>query len=149
MIKIDVDIGTLHNLNTGKDGLEGMLALSLLILFIYLKFSTSSFSCSLIWFFSDILILHLENGKDYFITVGGKFLVSSFGNTLEFLTRTPQPVRTTSPLFPNPSLSPATRGTPAQPATDVSAEQRLSIPKELWRLVDYLYKKGMQEVCFT
>jgi phosphatidylinositol-bisphosphatase len=92
----------------------------------------------------------LENGKDYFITVSGKYLVSSFGNTLDFLVRTPNPVRASSPLFPSPthSPSPAARNPqPAQPAGD-GGEQKLSIPKELWRLVDYIYKKGMLEVCF-
>eukprot|EP00026_Physarum_polycephalum_P002205 Phypoly_transcript_02210.p1 GENE.Phypoly_transcript_02210~~Phypoly_transcript_02210.p1 ORF type:complete len:894 (+),score=189.75 Phypoly_transcript_02210:175-2856(+) len=119
-LTIHVDNGTVHTLNNGRESLE------------------------------DILILHLENGKDYFVTVSGKFLVSSFGNTLDFLVRTPNPVRANSPLFPNPTLSPspASRTAPATPQTPASAsdaEQKLSVPKELWRLVDYIYKKGMLE----
>jgi len=73
----------------------------------------------------DILILHLENGKDYFITVTGNYLTSSFGNSLEYLVRFPNAIRNSQPL-------------PAH-------EQKLSIPKELWRVIDFIYKKGPNE----
>ena len=50
-----VDEDTAHDLNTGRDTLE------------------------------DILVLHLEKGKDFFITIGGKYLPSCFGSSLETL----------------------------------------------------------------
>jgi hypothetical protein len=158
-----VDNGTVHSLNNGRESLEGIFLFYLLFLYLFL----CCFVMFLFYFafcvlyladfpspsplYADILILHLENGKDYFVTVSGKFLVSSFGNTLDFLVRTPNPVRASSPLFPNLTLSPspASRaGSTAQqpPASTIDTEQRLSVPKELWRLVDYIYKKGMLEV---
>lgn len=117
LTKQDVDNNTVHALNGGREKLE------------------------------DILILHLENGKDYFISVSGKYLVSAFGNSLEFLVRTPNPVRTGLPVFaqPNPSLS-ARNPAPPTPLPANETDQRLSIPKELWRMIDYIYKKGMREV---
>ena len=33
----------------------------------------------------DILVLHLEGGKDFFISVTGNYLSSSFGSSLETL----------------------------------------------------------------
>lgn len=33
----------------------------------------------------DILVLHLEKGKDFFITVTGNYLLSCFGSSLETL----------------------------------------------------------------
>ena len=33
----------------------------------------------------DILVLHLEKGKDFFITVAGNYLPSCFGSSLETL----------------------------------------------------------------
>lgn len=74
----------------------------------------------------DILILHLEKGKDYFISISGSYIQSCFGSTLEHLV-----------CFPGPVAS-----SPAGPPT---ATDRLSIPKELWRIVDYIYRKGMDE----
>eukprot|EP01113_Clastostelium_recurvatum_P039045 TRINITY_DN5917_c0_g1_i1.p1 TRINITY_DN5917_c0_g1~~TRINITY_DN5917_c0_g1_i1.p1 ORF type:complete len:300 (+),score=81.42 TRINITY_DN5917_c0_g1_i1:395-1294(+) len=73
----------------------------------------------------DILILHLENGKDYFITVQGNYLVSSFACSLDHLVRFPHPIRTSTPI----------------PTTDT----KLSIPKELWRIIDFIFKKGLGE----
>jgi phosphatidylinositol-bisphosphatase len=75
--------------------------------------------------FEDILIMHLEKGKDYFITVSGNYIQSCFGSTLEHLVCFPCPIAS-APRLP--------------PSSD-----RLSIPKELWRIVDYIYKRGMDE----
>ena len=66
----------------------------------------------------SVLILHLENGKDYFVNVQGNYAKSCFGASLNYLSRVVEPVRT------GPS--------PAEGSV-------LSIPKELWWLVDYLY----------
>ncbi|CAO3567765.1 unnamed protein product [Mortierella alpina] len=41
----------------------------------------------------DILILHLEHGKDYFITVSGSYIRTCFGNSLEWLSRLDRPIR--------------------------------------------------------
>lgn len=41
----------------------------------------------------DILVLHLDRGKDYFITVSGNYLPSCFGTSLEALCRMKKPIR--------------------------------------------------------
>ena len=73
----------------------------------------------------DILILALENGADYFVPVGGDYQKSCFGSTIEYLVNTPSPVRF------------------GLPTKEVS--QVLSLPKEIWRMVDALYARGMKE----
>ncbi|KAH3759210.1 inositol 5-phosphatase 4 [Pelomyxa schiedti] len=73
-----------------------------------------------------ILILHVENGKDYFITITCEYMASCFGSSLEKLVLFPGPLRSSQPL---PS----------------SATEKLPIPKELWRVVDYIFRNGLQE----
>uniref|UniRef100_A0A8C2EY50 phosphoinositide 5-phosphatase n=1 Tax=Cyprinus carpio TaxID=7962 RepID=A0A8C2EY50_CYPCA len=41
----------------------------------------------------DILVLHLDRGKDYFITVAGNYLPCCFGTSLETLCRMKKPIR--------------------------------------------------------
>uniref|UniRef100_A0A7N6AF53 phosphoinositide 5-phosphatase n=1 Tax=Anabas testudineus TaxID=64144 RepID=A0A7N6AF53_ANATE len=41
----------------------------------------------------DILVLHLDRGKDYFITITGNYLPSCFGTSLEALCRMKKPIR--------------------------------------------------------
>lgn len=41
----------------------------------------------------DILVLHLDRGKDYFLTISGSYLPSCFGTSLEALCRMRQPIR--------------------------------------------------------
>lgn len=41
----------------------------------------------------DILVLHLDRGKDYFITVSGNYLPCCFGTSLETLCRMKKPIR--------------------------------------------------------
>ncbi|PRP81515.1 inositol 5-phosphatase 4 [Planoprotostelium fungivorum] len=72
---------------------------------------------------SDILILSLENGNSFYLTIKGEWLPSCFGSLLTHLIRYPEPVRTSQPLPPD-------------------SENCLSIPKELWRIVDFLYRRG-------
>jgi len=69
----------------------------------------------------DILILHLDGGVDFFITITGNYLPSCFGHLLSMLVRLHRPIRESISM----------------------ASEPLSIPKELWRIVDYLYRKGM------
>ncbi|OEU10210.1 DNase I-like protein [Fragilariopsis cylindrus CCMP1102] len=85
----------------------------------------------------DILILRLENGRDYYITVKGTYARSCFGMSLDELVLYKDPIRTI-PLdaieravhFPNES--------------EISPSNALCIPKELWRIVDAIYEKGLQ-----
>lgn len=41
----------------------------------------------------DILVLHLDRGKDYFITISANYLPSCFGTSLETLCRMKKPIR--------------------------------------------------------
>jgi len=85
----------------------------------------------------DILILRLENGRDYYITVKGTYARSCFGMSPDELVLYKDPIRTI-PLdaieramhFPNES--------------EISPSNALCIPKELWRIVDAIYEKGLQ-----
>jgi len=85
----------------------------------------------------DILILRLENGRDYYITVKGSYARSCFGMSLDEMVLYKDPIRTI-PLdvieraeqFPNES--------------EISPSNALCIPKELWRIVDAIYEKGLQ-----
>jgi phosphatidylinositol-bisphosphatase len=75
---------------------------------------------------SELVVLKVVNetlnGKDYFISLSGTRLKSAFGNSLSSLVMQPFPVR-------------AERYYPTL---------KLKIPKEMWRLCDWLYKNGMQ-----
>lgn len=70
----------------------------------------------------DILILHLLRGKDHFLSISGQFLPSAFGNRLDQLIRLTTPARIRQPL----------------PESEKS--KWLRIPKEVWRLVDWLFR---------
>uniref|UniRef100_A0A7S4P4K0 Rho-GAP domain-containing protein n=1 Tax=Paramoeba aestuarina TaxID=180227 RepID=A0A7S4P4K0_9EUKA len=72
----------------------------------------------------DIVIFHIENGKDYFINVTGDYNKTCFSCPLDYLTRFRSPIRTG--------------------AMDQGGD-RLSIPKELWRIVDHLFRTGTEE----
>jgi len=71
----------------------------------------------------EILIVRLDGGKDYFISINGRYLKSSFGATIELLCRYLRPLRTSDP----------------------APTRKLRVPKEIWRLVDHLYAYGMDE----
>jgi len=64
----------------------------------------------------EILVLHLDGGKDYFLALSGQYVRSCFGMTIPQLVTFDQPVRNSLP----------------------AGERRLWVPKELWRLVDHL-----------
>jgi inositol polyphosphate 5-phosphatase INPP5B/F len=102
----------------------------------------------------DILILRLENGQDFFLSAQGQYARSCFGMSLDELNNCPGPVRAL-PLptgsyqpLPPPPVPPA----PAAPTPSSSSSSSsninhpaLAVPKELWRLVDALYRTGLAE----
>lgn len=76
----------------------------------------------------DILILRLKNGRDYFVTVSGDYLKSSFGASVDWLVKATTPVRFVEPK---------------------AVTEHLRVPKELWRLINFIYSaeggtEGMQ-----
>lgn len=85
----------------------------------------------------DILVLHLEGGKDIFITVTGSYTPSCFGSSLEALVRMHVPIRDI-PVEVLINMETLT-------APNNSMDLPFEIPKEIWLLVDHLYSKGMTQ----
>lgn len=86
----------------------------------------------------DILVLHLDGGKDFFIIVSGTYVPGCFGASLEALVRMPDPLAEIpiEKLFEleNMVLSNAKLDPP-----------NLEIPKEIFVLIDHLYKFGLTQ----
>jgi len=104
-LTIAIDNATAHRLNTGRETLE------------------------------DILILRLENGRDYYISVTGRYARSCFGMSVDEL------VLYTAPLREVP-LDPILR---AEKYDDLDSRAAMCVPKELWRIVDAIYERGLDE----
>lgn len=77
----------------------------------------------------DTLILHLENGKDFFIAIVGSFDKTCFAFSLERLVRLRSPVR-----FDD--------GAGWENKNQATAPK--SVPTELWRMIDFLWKHAME-----
>lgn len=80
----------------------------------------------------DILVLHVDNGPDIFITIFGEYRPSCFGFSVETLINLTQPIYKSNlnDLMQIEQLKP-------QP-------NRIGIPREIYILIDYLYKNGMR-----
>ncbi|XP_050533288.1 inositol polyphosphate 5-phosphatase OCRL isoform X2 [Daktulosphaira vitifoliae] len=83
----------------------------------------------------DILVLHLEGGKDIFITVTGSYERSCFGCSLETLCYLKVPIREIPP------------GKLVELENNKSnlALDPYPVPKEIWYLVDHLYRHGLKQ----
>ncbi|XP_065351777.1 inositol polyphosphate 5-phosphatase OCRL isoform X1 [Cloeon dipterum] len=86
----------------------------------------------------DILVLHLEGGKDIFITVTGTYERSCFGMSIEALVYMPLPIREV-PIKKLMDLEAKAGVNPPKEQTP------LPVPKEIWFLVDHLYKLGLEQ----
>jgi phosphatidylinositol-bisphosphatase len=82
----------------------------------------------------DVLILRLENGRDYYVTVKANFARSCFGMDVHELVLYSDPIRTIP-------LDPIERAK----KMDASQNTALCVPKELWRIIDAIYEKGLEE----
>lgn len=90
----------------------------------------------------DILVLHLDRGKDYFITVSGNYLPSCFGTSLETLCRMKKPIRE----IPITKLIDLEKTSMNFLLDNTGTEDKpLKIPKEIWLLVNHLYTKACQQ----
>ncbi|XP_046667170.1 inositol polyphosphate 5-phosphatase OCRL-like isoform X1 [Homalodisca vitripennis] len=81
----------------------------------------------------DILVLHLDGGKDIFITVTGSYERSCFGSSIEALVHMNVPVREI----------------PAGKIIELEnckgdAGPPYMVPKEVWYLVDHLYRHALK-----
>ncbi|XP_041351900.1 inositol polyphosphate 5-phosphatase OCRL-like [Gigantopelta aegis] len=87
----------------------------------------------------DILVLHLAGGKDFFMTVSGNYIPSSFGSSIEALVQMHGPIREV-PVAALIELG--HQGSIDRP----EAEKRLYLcPKEVYRMVNHLYEHGKDE----
>ena len=100
---IHINNATAHALNTGRDLLK------------------------------DIIILRLENGRDYYITVEAKYARSCFGIAANELVKYGEPAREV-PFDPILRAEFIDLGSNALP-----------VPKELWRMLDFIYERGLTE----
>ncbi|CAH1115120.1 unnamed protein product [Psylliodes chrysocephalus] len=79
----------------------------------------------------DILVLHLKGGKDMFIIVNGECQKSSFTASISLLCRISVPVM----KVPDDQWKIADKG---------DSNVLYSVPRELWLLIDYIYRHGMK-----
>ena len=89
----------------------------------------------------DILVLHLVDGKDFFVPINGTYIPSVFGSSLEALARMYGPIR----LMPKDTLIQLESVASASDTVNGSDIEPLEIPKELWLMVDHLYNYGMTQ----
>ncbi|XP_074530176.1 inositol polyphosphate 5-phosphatase OCRL isoform X3 [Halichoeres trimaculatus] len=91
----------------------------------------------------DILVLHLDRGKDYFITISGNYLPSCFGTSLETLCRMKKPIRE----IPITKLIDLERSKVSFLMADGAGTEDvpLKIPKEVWILVNHLFIKSCDQ----
>ncbi|KAL7487148.1 hypothetical protein ACHAW6_012748 [Cyclotella cf. meneghiniana] len=82
----------------------------------------------------DVLFLRLENGRDYYISVSGSYARSCFGMSVEELVLYSDPIR-------NVPLDPILRAE----KYDFNAKAAMCVPKELWRIIDSIYERGLDE----
>uniref|UniRef100_A0A672G075 phosphoinositide 5-phosphatase n=1 Tax=Salarias fasciatus TaxID=181472 RepID=A0A672G075_SALFA len=87
----------------------------------------------------DILVLHLERGKDYFISVTGNYLPSCFGTSIQSLCQLREPIRD----MPQSVLLELTEM--SRNESTETAEKPLDIPKELWMMVDHLFRNAVKQ----
>ncbi|KAI1902571.1 hypothetical protein AGOR_G00017250 [Albula goreensis] len=98
----------------------------------------------------EILVLHLDRGKDYFITISGNYLPSCFGTSLETLCRMKKPIReipiTKLIDLGEDSYMEKEKSRMNFLMDSAGTEDRpLKIPKEVWLLVDHLFTKSCQQ----
>ncbi|KAJ7417265.1 Inositol polyphosphate 5-phosphatase OCRL-1 [Willisornis vidua] len=92
----------------------------------------------------DILVLHLNRGKDYFLSVTGNYLPSCFGSPIHTLCYMREPIQDMSAeSIRRLTLMPLERSDDPDPA---QGEKPMDIPKELWMMVDHLYRNASQQV---
>uniref|UniRef100_A0A3P8WQK2 phosphoinositide 5-phosphatase n=1 Tax=Cynoglossus semilaevis TaxID=244447 RepID=A0A3P8WQK2_CYNSE len=89
----------------------------------------------------DILVLHLERGKDYFIPVTGNYLSSCYGTSILSLCNLKEPVQE----MPQETLRKLVSAEMSLGENAVSTEKPLDIPKELWMMVDHLFRNAIKQ----
>uniref|UniRef100_A0A8C1NQD7 phosphoinositide 5-phosphatase n=1 Tax=Cyprinus carpio TaxID=7962 RepID=A0A8C1NQD7_CYPCA len=86
----------------------------------------------------DILVLHLERGKDYFISVTGNYLPSCFGSSLSTLCLLREPIQD----MPLETIRELVRSCHFYKST---TDKPQDIPKEIWMMVDHLFRYAKKQ----
>ncbi|XP_017271114.1 type II inositol 1,4,5-trisphosphate 5-phosphatase isoform X2 [Kryptolebias marmoratus] len=87
----------------------------------------------------DILVLHLERGKDYFISVTGNYLPSCYGTSIYLLCHMREPIQD----MPEETLLELSEKSVNE--NGATTEKPLDIPKELWMMVDHLFRNAVKQ----
>ncbi|KAI9267122.1 Endonuclease/exonuclease/phosphatase [Helicostylum pulchrum] len=85
----------------------------------------------------EILILRLENSKDFFISVDGDYVKTCFGVPLEQLSEVPVPISEAAAK----NLQMQNTGSP--PSSPVPLLNQINLPKQLWKLMNFLWNPSM------
>ncbi|KAM6952283.1 inositol polyphosphate 5-phosphatase OCRL isoform 1-T1 [Lycodopsis pacificus] len=98
----------------------------------------------------DILVLHLDRGKDYFITISGNYQPSCFGTSLDTLCRMKKPIReipiTKLIDLGEDSYMEKEKSKVSFLMDGASTEDKpLKIPKEVWILVNHLFTRSCDQ----
>ncbi|KAJ3324931.1 hypothetical protein HDV06_005519 [Boothiomyces sp. JEL0866] len=112
---------------------------------------------------SDIIIFHIENGNDHFISLNAEWKTSFIGESLDLLCRLLKPCNSytveklqsllqlpVNSVFNIDTLEQALKGVNpldiqshnSTPPSEVDG-QGLSLPKEVWHIIDFIYKYGI------
>lgn len=86
----------------------------------------------------DILVLRLENGRDYYVTIKATYARSCFGMSLDELVLHKDPIRSVP-------LDPIQRADKYPDGNELTPANALCVPKEIWRIIDAIYHKGIQQ----
>lgn len=86
----------------------------------------------------DILILRLENSKDFFISISGDYVPTCFGVPLERLSEMTVPISEQAAQNLQ-KTKPASN--PSQPPSPVL--NQIDLPKELWKVMNFLWNSNM------
>lgn len=89
----------------------------------------------------DILVLHLGGGKDFFLSVSGNYLPSCFGASIQTLCYMREPIRD----MPATKIRELTLMPLKMTQSYLGNEKPLDIPKEIWMMVDHLYKMAFDQ----
>lgn len=84
----------------------------------------------------DILVLHVENGRDIFITIFGEYQPSIFGFKMETLLKLTKPLIEYN-LHELVAID-------EDLTNSIPYHKNAIVPRELWLLTDYLFKSGIQ-----
>ncbi|KAI9307306.1 Endonuclease/exonuclease/phosphatase [Cunninghamella echinulata] len=91
----------------------------------------------------DILVLRLENGKDFFIDINGKYIPTCFGMKLDQLAQMTVPIQEVISSSRDQREQSKSSNDSNQNQQQQQLQQQVNLPKELWRMLTFLWNKNM------